>query len=131
MVSKFQWMSVKSAYLSLSPSSSVLLWDWKRPYRISVFLWIAVHDKLMTALRRSKWSGSSGDCYRCCEIPESVLHIFRDCPNASLIWTRIVDPSMLQEFFDKDHFEWFDFCITHNLSYNSGPDWQDFFIIAC
>lgn len=27
-------------------------------------LWI-VYDKLMTALRRSKWSGSSGDCYRC------------------------------------------------------------------
>lgn len=53
------------------------IWCWKGPYRITVFMWISTHNKLMTTLKRSRWTGSCADCSRCSGIPETVTHILR------------------------------------------------------
>lgn len=58
------------------------IWNWKGPYRIAVFIWLATHNKLMTTLRRSKWAGSNADCHLCLGFPEMDVHIIRDCSRA-------------------------------------------------
>lgn len=53
--------TTKSAYQVLTPNFEEQpywkhLWKWRGPQRISIFMWLASHDSLLTALRRSSWT---------------------------------------------------------------------------
>lgn len=95
------------------------------------FIWLATHNKLMTCLRRSKWSGTNADCHRCLGYPESVIHILRDCPRANSLWLDIVDNGEILEFFSLNHDEWFEFCLSKNLGKDRVRDWKNVFMINC
>lgn len=94
-------------------------------------MWIATHNKLMTALRRSKWSGASTECQRCVGNTETVIHILRDCPFANAIWLELVDNGKILDFFTLEHDNWFNLCLSQNLAKDKDGDWKSIFMITC
>ncbi|WJX23885.1 hypothetical protein P8452_13067 [Trifolium repens] len=60
------------------------LWSWKGPHRIQTFIWMAAHERLLTNYRRSKWGvGISPLCNSCGIEEETIIHVLRDCQNAT------------------------------------------------
>ncbi|CAN1785793.1 Putative ribonuclease H protein At1g65750 [Linum perenne] len=67
-----------------------LVWKWKGPCRIQFFLWLVAHEKLLTNLEWKRHHLSIDSCCpRCGNSEESVLHVIRDCPFASMAWDRL------------------------------------------
>ncbi|CAL1361606.1 unnamed protein product [Linum trigynum] len=54
------------------------LWKWPGPNRIKHFLWLALHDRLMTNAERKRRKLTSNDS--CAE------HIMRHCPSSQQVW---------------------------------------------
>ena len=51
---------------------------------VKLFLWLAMHDKLLTNTERVRRRLTDNDiCEKCHNEIESTLHVLRDCPFAS------------------------------------------------
>ncbi|KAL9860860.1 putative ribonuclease H domain, reverse transcriptase zinc-binding domain-containing protein [Arabidopsis thaliana] len=83
------------------------IWRVKVPERVRAFFWLVGNQGIMTdAERYRRHIGESEICQICKGGVESILHILRDCPAMSGIWTRIVPQRKQRAFFDKTLFEW-------------------------
>lgn len=49
---------------------------------------------------------SVSDCHRCPDIKESLLHVLRDCPQATTMWMEIVPVSKRTMFFTIEAKDW-------------------------
>lgn len=108
--------SVRSAYSFLtrdySPAQQMDLffsrvWKLKVPERVRVFIWLVVSQVVMTnSERRRRHLCDSAICQVCKSGEETILHVLRDCPAMSGIWTRIVPRNRRQAFFDQSLLEW-------------------------
>ncbi|CAN1747316.1 Putative ribonuclease H protein At1g65750 [Linum perenne] len=86
--------TVKSAYNLIAnqrtPETGInwdKVWKWNGPYRIKAFLWLSVHERLLTNSERvRRHFSSSAVCPRCGAGDESVIHALRDCPLAAETW---------------------------------------------
>ncbi|CAN1152850.1 Putative ribonuclease H protein At1g65750 [Linum perenne] len=87
--------SIRSAYcLTLQFDHQPLdidwkhVWRWKGPSRTQHFLWLAMHNKLMTNLERTRRHLTSNSlCPRCNNYEESTAHVLRDCVFAIATWS--------------------------------------------
>nr|GEX77444.1 LURP1-like domain-containing protein [Tanacetum cinerariifolium] len=67
---------------------------WKAPVseRIKMFLWLAVHDRLLTNVQRvTRKLTNDTRCTRCGVDEESLDHILRRCPSSFMIWNKLGD----------------------------------------
>lgn len=89
--------SLKSAFAlitsqSLDVPSGEWIWIWKIPCieRIRTFLWLIMHDRLLTNFTHFyRHMTTSADCPRCTGIEENLSHLLRDCPIARETWQRL------------------------------------------
>ncbi|CAN1789669.1 Putative ribonuclease H protein At1g65750 [Linum perenne] len=66
------------------------IWKWDGPYRIKLFLWLALHERLMTNVERvRRHLVDSSICPRCGARAETVCHVLRDCPIAIGVWREL------------------------------------------
>lgn len=79
---------IKVAYID-TPSDEI---DWKQiwegvlPLRIKHFLWLAMHQLLLTNVERAKRNLTNGSCCIICgDSQETRLHVLRDCSFASKV----------------------------------------------
>lgn len=100
------------------------------PERVKVFVWLGVHQVVMTNMERQRRHLSdTGLCQVCKSGEETILNIFRDCPAMLGIWTRIVPHRKRGTFFTQTLLEW----IYENLGDNKDVDgcpWATMFVIA-
>ena len=83
------------------------LWGSKGPHRIQTFMWLAVHERILTNVRRSKWEvGISPTCTSCGSHDENTLHVLRDCVHATHVWLRLVPSNFITSFFSFSCNEW-------------------------
>jgi hypothetical protein len=91
----FRWttskkFSVKDMYndLVLRSGTPVNCWAWKAkiPLKIKIFLWYLKNGVVLTKdnLVKRQWKGCTKCCF--CDVPESIQHLFFDCPMAKLMW---------------------------------------------
>ncbi|XP_057249213.1 uncharacterized protein LOC130590681 [Beta vulgaris subsp. vulgaris] len=88
--------SVKSVYLELQKNSEPLLrevshklWKGLVPFRIEVFLWLVLLERINTKMKLATHNiipMSDASCSFCRENPEDVTHLFLLCPFAQSIW---------------------------------------------
>lgn len=88
--------TVRSAYdilrdvdFSADRDSGKWNWIWQLPSseKIKHFIWLIVHNRLLTNLSRfSRHMGITPLCQQCGTEEESVLHLLRDCQCISSIW---------------------------------------------
>lgn len=98
--------SVASAYLILGGHLyTPEIWVWKKiwklqvPERVRFFIWQASHGKLITNQWRFKRGLGSPFCHHCSQEVETVVHVLRDCPLASFLWSHLVNPDYKMSLF--------------------------------
>ncbi|KAL4292809.1 hypothetical protein AHAS_Ahas18G0065200 [Arachis hypogaea] len=65
------------------------LWLWKArvPEKLRLLVWLCLHDAVPTQyLRFRRHLSSSSLCTRCNQLPETILHCFRDCEVVRSVW---------------------------------------------
>ncbi|KAK9025335.1 hypothetical protein V6N11_038204 [Hibiscus sabdariffa] len=110
-------------------------WVWKLqvPQRVRVFLWLALHRRLLTNVERTRRHLTSMDHCECClGGPEDVVHVLRDCFVARDVWSRVLPLAQLGIFSQISADDWF----RVNLFASSGSlstlkEWPQKFAILC
>ena len=98
--------SVKSAYTILCDVSGQnefwgKIWSLNIPPKLKIFLWTFVSGKLLTNDQRFRRRISNdASCFFCHGIQETMLHLFRDCPNAKKLWRCFNIPLNMQASFN-------------------------------
>jgi hypothetical protein len=62
------------------------IWKIKVPERVRSFIWMAMHDRLLTNSNKSKMGIFHAMCNYCGDVEETAIHVLRDCPTASNVW---------------------------------------------
>ncbi|KAL4359579.1 hypothetical protein AHAS_Ahas08G0091500 [Arachis hypogaea] len=107
------------------------LWSWRGPQRAKIFLWTAIHKKLMTNQRRVRIFGGAGNCTLCNGGQEDIVHVLRNCPKASTIWVNLVKTDEIPNFFQLEWDNWIEINLQQQLGKDEELDWRDVFITAC
>ncbi|KAL4299044.1 hypothetical protein AHAS_Ahas17G0061500 [Arachis hypogaea] len=84
------------------------LWFWKArvPEKLRLLVWLCLHDAVPTQyLRFRRHLSSSSLCTRCNQLPETILHFFRDCEVVRSVWVSLdffmcVSLALSREFLD-------------------------------
>lgn len=77
---------VATTKLNLCPTIFSVIWKWEGPERIKLLLWcIANGAILMNEARCRRRLSLDPSCPRCSSCPESINHVFRDCPVATTV----------------------------------------------
>ena len=77
-----------------------LIWKWRGPERVKTFLWLAMHDRLLTNVERVRRQITDIDmCEKCFLEKENTIHVLRDCPFATWIWMNKVKQANWDTFF--------------------------------
>lgn len=107
------------------------LWNWKGPHQVQMHLWKPLHGRLLTNLYKSRWCNDSPRCHNCTGVPESILHVLRDCPLASQVWVPLLKSQLVNEFYNLSLQDW----ISSNLKQSFGlvepGQWCNIFCSAC
>ncbi|KAK8647295.1 hypothetical protein V6N13_121040 [Hibiscus sabdariffa] len=114
--------SVRSAYRTLASCDSAredkrwsLIASFKGSPRVRTFLWLAYWDRILTNCERMRRTLTNDASYLSCGASlEDTLHVLRDCPVAVRIWSMVVKPELLDEFFSLTLRDW----LSLNLEWN-------------
>lgn len=87
-------------------------WKMKVPQKFKSFIWLIFHNKLPTnSLRARRGMATSDSCPRCNGSPETINHLFRDCPKVIPLWDKFHMGRTMREGFESSTNDW----ISHNL----------------
>ena len=107
-------LRLNSAYKSLGQLDSTdndtawnLVWSWKGPQAVRIFLWQVLHAKLKTKDELSwRHIPVSLGCERCGDPLEDIIHVLRDCHCIKRLWLRLVPDRNQISFFQSSLREW-------------------------
>ncbi|CAN1797950.1 Putative ribonuclease H protein At1g65750 [Linum perenne] len=81
---------------SLSESVWRHIWNWKGPSKIKHFLWLALHNRLLTNEERGRRHLTNQVlCHRCSVHTESISHVIYECDFAMQVWRNVL-PSVIE-----------------------------------
>jgi hypothetical protein len=130
--------SVKSAYTSSIVDPPVSNGPWKSiwrlnvPPKLKVFAWLFYQGRLLTNVYRAKRNiVADSSCHYCLGTPESMLHLFRDCPKASQIWRALGGPVTMMRTFTLDWNGWLSANIFQKNCSFLGFQWVQLFVFTC
>ncbi|KAL4349764.1 hypothetical protein AHAS_Ahas10G0074600 [Arachis hypogaea] len=106
------------------------LWSWKGPQRAKVFVWTAMHNRVMTNHRKTKLFGRNGECQLCRGGQEDLMHALRDCPKVSPIWIKLIKTTEIPKFFHLNWENWIEVNFMQQMGNNQNFEWRDIFILA-
>ncbi|KAL6208769.1 hypothetical protein ACLB2K_019714 [Fragaria x ananassa] len=105
--------SVKSAYQLLCDEQGFQNYMWRKnwsmniPPKLKIFLWSFVSSKILTnEQRHHRKLSPSPSCKHCAGVPETMLHLFRDCPKASIFVDNFQYPFNLADVIIDYATEW-------------------------
>ncbi|CAN1782224.1 Putative ribonuclease H protein At1g65750 [Linum perenne] len=115
--------SIRSAYDLITNAGNLIsvvdwkaIWSWKGPQQIRQFLWLAMHEKLLTNKeRKRRHLTDNPNCVRCGG-EESISHVLRDCPYAALVWGELKLPPSDVNWWVSDIQTWLLNIIKHESS---------------
>lgn len=125
--------TVSSAYQAINPPPrwmGTFLWKMKIPPRTKTFLWLLLHNKLLTNDYRRRCNLSiSAQCFLCLNGEETLEHTFRDCSNALAIWTSFSFPLQFTQSFHLPLQDWFLTNLKESSQSWQGLQWNNVFAI--
>ena len=137
--SKTRFFTVKSAFnliegpkWDMEETKWNLIWNWKGPERVKVFLWLAMHDRLLTNVERVRRRLTYTDiCEKCHLENENTIHVLRDCPFATWIWMNKVKQVDWEKFFNLPLQEWLSNNLCNRKSMDGAFHWSLSFGVTC
>ncbi|KAK9110977.1 hypothetical protein Scep_018496 [Stephania cephalantha] len=135
--SKSVVFTTSSAYASFSHHSWLepgkewaLVWKCAVHEKVRFFLWLALHNALLTNdVRHRRHIGNDLSCGLCGGEMEDLNHILRECPMSSLVWHDFLYRNQMETLLELHLNQW----IVENLSNNTvfrGVGWSTFFATA-
>lgn len=109
------------------------IWELKAPPKIQTFLWLILHNKLLTNCTRvSRRMAQNDTCPRCGRAAEDVIHLLRDCTHSQIFWSRWLRGNIRRHWNTGSQQEW----VLQNLKRrNTRMDynlpWNVVFAITC
>ncbi|KAK1317408.1 Peroxidase 50 [Acorus calamus] len=89
-LSGYAWWSRSQAGNTQMAERTPLIWNWRIPCKIKIFLWLALQERLLTMDYRAKWRPkASQTCVLCQTEVETVLHLFITCPVTTAFWDEL------------------------------------------
>ncbi|KAK2417534.1 Polynucleotidyl transferase, ribonuclease H superfamily protein [Trifolium repens] len=108
------------------------IWKLDSMERIRVFIWLLVHDRLLTKARLARWQLDNSFCDRCTQFDETTLHVVRDCPTTVNILRHLLSsPQERGIFFVVEFHEWINLNLTNKFGRRYGNDWKAIWATAC
>ncbi|KAK2379785.1 Polynucleotidyl transferase, ribonuclease H superfamily protein [Trifolium repens] len=123
ILSEFQHMEINFLWRKI--------WKLHVAERVRSFIWLVLHERLLTNYRKSKMGMGHAMCNYCGDIIETELHVLRDCPLVMPIWLNVVDDRMRSSFFVGELKQWITLNLTSLKKWNNDVDWKDFWATAC
>lgn len=142
----FKWMEDKGGICTVSSAYDVfvgrsreevwggwsLVWRLRVQSRIKIFLWLMIHEGLMT--NKSRWRrgiAQSPICSHCGEAQEDSLHAIRDCRYAREVWELLLPINKKMEFFKDGLQRWISANLSPSKSSKSSPPWPKTMAVTC
>ncbi|KAK4280376.1 hypothetical protein QN277_012007 [Acacia crassicarpa] len=128
---------VKSAYRVLSENQEEVAREWQWVWKLrtlprcKAFMWLALHNKLLTnEVRVLRGMGGDGRCPWCGDDSESLIHVLRDCSETRKLWMLVGGPSLMSRFFQLERQPWLSKSIQRGR--NRGKEgWSELFSTVC
>lgn len=125
--------SLRTAYeVSTPPSQQSGLSIWKTiwglrvPHRISFFVWLVMHEKILTNVERGRRHLTTNtDCFSCACFQESCSHLFRHCKEVQGIWEAEIGAQTTQRLRHLDWAEWLQAQLKGDRSMGITADWPE------
>jgi glycosyltransferase involved in cell wall biosynthesis len=110
----FKWLLIKSGLFTVRsmylhtidthpPFQHKKIWKWRLPLKIKFFRWFLQKGVVLTKdnLAKKNWKGSQ-KCV-CCNMNETIQHLFMQCPLAKMIWRFIFYATNLNQLRSINH----------------------------
>lgn len=131
-------LSVTSAFsvmanedMCVQDSSWQRIWKLKVPRKMSMFLWLVRHRRIMCNMERCKRGFTLGDrCPLCNQPGEDVEHVVRRCTFAFDVWKRLLPESEMSKFTSSPFDLWLDKNIKGSFSSIHATNWPTLFAIT-
>jgi ribonuclease HI len=107
------------------------VWKLASTQRIRVFVWHILHNRLLTNDRLASWHLKEPYCDYCGQMEESLLHVLRDCPLASLVWRHLVEVNHWSTFFLYTREQWFELNLRTHIGRNKEVKWDAIWATTC
>ncbi|KAL4368559.1 hypothetical protein GQ457_05G007400 [Hibiscus cannabinus] len=108
------------------------VWKIQIPQRIRVFLWLALHRRLLTNVERERRHlTASVQCAVCFDGPEDMIHVLRDCMVARSLWSRVLTEDQYETFTQLSGEEWIRVNLFAPITVTTRQDWPQVFAIFC
>jgi ribonuclease HI len=107
------------------------VWKLRVPERVCSFVWLMMHERLLTNARKNRMGLGHAMCRYCGDIVENELHAIRDCPLAMPLWLNVVDDSLRSMFFTYDWQHWIDLNMQSTRKWSEEIAWKDYWATAC
>jgi ribonuclease HI len=107
------------------------IWKIAAPERVKTFLWLVLHNRLLTNDCKAKMGLGHAMCEYCHNNAETVIHVLRDCPIAMNFWNHALPVDRRGIFYFSDTCHWIESNICNTVSNNNGTLWCTFWAMAC
>jgi hypothetical protein len=106
-------------------------WKLRVLERVRSFVWLMLHERLLTNLRKSNMGLGHAMCRFCGDTVENELHAIRDCPVVMPLWLNTVEESMRSTFFISDWQQWLDLNLNSFGKWSENTTWKDYWATVC
>jgi ribonuclease HI len=107
------------------------VWKLNVPERVRCFIWLLLHDRLLTNYRKSRIGLGHAMCNYCGVVEETSLHVMRDCALVTPFWLQVVSLEDRSLFFMEDIQAWISLNLKKGKLNGRGSEWCDFWATAC
>ncbi|CAJ2675557.1 unnamed protein product [Trifolium pratense] len=107
------------------------VWKLHVAERVRCFVWLLLHDRLLTNYRKSRMGIGHAMCRYCGNIEETSLHALRDCALVVPFWLQVVPAKDRGSFFMEEIQQWIHTNMRKCGKRSNGRAWCDFWATAC
>ncbi|KAL4353175.1 hypothetical protein GQ457_06G017320 [Hibiscus cannabinus] len=108
------------------------IWKLVVPQRVRVFVWVTLHERLLTNAERVRRHFENSElCGICGGAREDMEHVLRSCAMAKGLWLRLIPSASRVSFFSLTFKEWFCTNLFEGSFVSNDDEWSNRFAIMC
>jgi ribonuclease HI len=107
------------------------VWKLMIPERVKAFMWMAMHNRLITNSLKSKMGLCHAMCSYCGNVEETTLHVLRDCSKAQNLWYNLIPVQHRGIFFMGELQTWCSSNLLDTTQWSGCADWCETWAITC
>jgi ribonuclease HI len=107
------------------------VWKLSVPERVKTFMWLVLHNRILTNELKSRMGLGHSMCTHCVNIEETVIHVLRDCPIAMEFWNNAIPTINRGSFYMREAQQWIEDNLGNTIERDNSTAWCNFWALAC